>query len=205
MTNATMNELKNAITAKTSKTETSKTVKTRKTATRKAKTDTSDKKQLVKSTNAKIANDEKLTSDEVAKLQETATDRYKSFSDSFKELALKNDNIEYIKDSNRDTYFKIDSFLSHISRKEHKIVLYTTTCKDIEERNKVLEKFKDTKSVKKCDRKQYIDSKEKRCEIIFTDVNTIQCEESFINTLIKTVRHCQKLREEFRKEQKKAE
>ena len=201
MTNATMNDLKNALTANA---ETSKTAKTRKTTTRKTKTDTS-KKALQKSTNAKIANAENLSKEEVAKLQETATDRYKSFSDSFRELANKNDNIEYIKDSNRDTYFKIDSFLSHISRKEHKIVLYTTTCKDIEERNRILEKFKDTKSVKKCDRKQYIDSKEKRCEIIFTDVNTIQCEESFINSLIKTVRHCQKLREEFRKEQKKAE
>lgn len=202
MTNATKNDLKNALTAN-AVAEKSKTVKTRKTTARKTKTDT--KKQLVKSTNAKIANAENLTSDEVAKLQETATDRYKNFSDSFRELANKNDCIEYVRDSNRDTYFKIDSFLSHISRKEHKIVLYTTTCRDIEERNKILSKFKDTKSVKKCDRKQYIDSKEKRCEIIFTDVNTIQCEESFINTLIKTVRHCQKLREEFRKEQKKAE
>lgn len=199
MTNATVNKLKSAI----AETETSKTVKTRKTTARKTKTDT--KKQLVKSTNAKIANSENLTSDEVQALQETATDRYKSFSDSFRELVSKNDDIKYIRDSNRDTYFKIDEFESHISRKEHKIVLYTTTCRDIEERNAVLAKFKDTKSVKKCDRKQYIDSKEKRCEIIFTDVNTIQCEESFINTLIKTVRHCQKLREEFRKEQKKAE
>lgn len=200
MTNATVNELKSAI----AETETSKTVKTRKTTTRRAKTDTS-KKALQKSTNAKIANAENLTSDEVAKLQETATDRYKSFADSFKELANKNDDIEYIRDSNRDTYFKIDKLESHISRKEHKIVLYTTTCRDIEERNAVLAKFKDTKSVKKCDRKQYIDSKEKRCEIIFTDVDTIQCQCDFINTLIKTVRHCQKLREEFRKEQKKAE
>lgn len=201
MTNATVNELKNAI----AETDTSKTVKTRKTTTRRAKTDPSDKKQLVKTTNKKIENAEKLTQAEVQALQETATDRYKSFADSFKELANKNDDIEYIRDSNRDTYFKIDKLESHISRKEHKIVLYTTTCRDTEERNKVLSKFKDTKSVKKCDRKQYIDSKEKRCEIIFTDVNTIQCEESFINTLIKTVRHCQKLREEFRKEQKKAE
>lgn len=195
MTNTTINDLKNALTA-----ETSKTAETR----RKSKTDTS-KKALQKSTNTKISNNESLTSEEVAKLQETATDRYKSFADSFRELASKNDNIEYIRDSNRDTYFKIDKLESHISRKEHKIVLYTTTCRDIEERNKVLSKFKDTKNIKKCDRKQYIDSKEKRCEIIFTDVNTIQCEESFINTLIRTVRHCQKLREEFRKEQKKAE
>lgn len=200
MTNTTINDLKNALATETSKTETSKTAETR----RKSKTDTS-RKALQKSTNTKISNNESLTSEEVAKLQETATDRYKSFADSFRELASKNDSIEYIRDSNRDTYFKIDKLESHISRKEHKIVLYTTTCRDIEERNKVLSKFKDTKSVKKCDRKQYIDSKEKRCEIIFTDVNTIQCEESFINTLIRTVRHCQKLREEFRKEQKKAE
>ena len=181
----------NAVTAKTSK-----TVKTSKT--------TSKKVISTKEANKKIENSEKLTEKEVQQLQETATDRYKSFADSFKERANKSDVIEYVRDSNRDTYFKIDSFLSHISRKEHKIVLYTATCSSIEERNKVLEKFRNTKNIKKCDRTQYIDSKEKRLEIIFENVNTIQCEESFINSLIRTVRECQKIREEFRKEQKKA-
>lgn len=202
MTNATKNDLKNALTAKTSK-----TVKTSKTTARnsKKKTDTS-KKALQKSTNAKIANSENLTSEEVAKLQETATDRYKSFSDSFRELVSKNDCIEYVRDSNRDTYFKIDSFLSHISRKEKKIVLYTTTCRDTEERNKILSKFKNTKNIYTCQTTKYINSKkETRLEIIFDNVNTIQCQCDFIDTLIRTVRHCQKLREEFRKEQKKAE
>lgn len=200
MTNATVNELKSAI----AETETSKTVKTRKTTARKTKTDT--KKQLVKTVNKKIENAEKLTQAEVQALQETATDRYKSFSDSFRELVSKNDCIEYVRDSNRDTYFKIDSFLSHISRKEKKIVLYTTTCRDIEERNKILSKFKNTKNIYTCQTTKYINSKkETRLEIIFDNVNTIQCQCDFIDTLIRTVRHCQKLREEFRKEQKKAE
>ena len=202
MTNATMNELKNALTANATA-KTSKTVKTSKTTARKSKTDT--RKQLVKSTNAKIANAENLSKEEVAKLQETATDRYKSFADSFRELANKNDCIEYVRDSNRDTYFKIDSFLSHISRKEHKIVLYTTTCRDTEERNKILSKFKNTKNIYTCQTTKYINSKkETRLEIIFDNVNTIQCQCDFINTLVKTVRQCQKLREEFRKEQKKS-
>ena len=191
MTNATMNELKNALTAS----ETAKTSKT--------KTDTS-KKALQKSTNAKIANSENLTSEEVAKLQETATDRYKSFSDSFRELANKNSSIEYKKDTNRDTYFKIDNCTSHISRKEKYIVLYTTSCSNIDMRNNLLNKFKNTKNIYTCQTTKYINSKETQLEIIFDNVNTIQCEESFINTLIKTVRQCQKLREEFRKEQKKA-
>lgn len=204
MTNATMNELKNALTANATA-ETSKTVKTRKTATRKSKTDTSKKVISTKEANKKIENSEKLTEKEVQQLQETATDRYKSFADSFKELANKNDDIEYLRDSNRDTYFKIDSFLSHISRKEHKIVLYTTTCRDTEERNKILSKFKNTKNIYTCQTTKYINSKkETRLEIIFDNVDTIQCQCDFINTLIKTVRQCQKLREDFRKEQKKA-
>ena len=182
MTNATMNELKNALTAS----ETAKTSKT--------KTDTS-KKALQKSTNAKIANSENLTSEEVAKLQESATDRYKSFSDSFRELANKNSSIEYKKDTNRDTYFKIDNCTSHISRKEKYIVLYTTSCSNIDMRNNLLNKFKNTKNIYTCQTTKYINSKETQLEIIFDNVNTIQCEESFINTLIKTVRQCQKLRE----------
>ena len=58
MTNATMNELKNATANATTKT--SKTVKTSKTTARKSKTDT-QKKELIKTTNKKIENVKKVS------------------------------------------------------------------------------------------------------------------------------------------------
>lgn len=151
------------------------------------------------STSAIVKN---LTTQEVKQAQESAVTRYSSYSDSFKSLASKCKEIEYLRDTNRDTYFKIDKFTSHISRKEKYIVLYTTACKSLEERNALLAQFKDTKSVHTCKTAKYLNSKENQLEIIFDAVDTVQCNEEFIKTLVSTVRKCQKLREEHRKAQK---
>jgi hypothetical protein len=155
------------------------------------------------STSAIVKN---LTSAEVKKAQETAETRYHSFSESFRDILSKRDDITFVRDTSRDAYFRIDALQSHISRKEHKIVLYTTKCANIKERNEVLKLFKDTKHVYTCKTDIYLKetSSEKQLEIIFDNVNTVQCEEAFVKQLIDTVKKCQKLLSDYRKSQKEA-
>ena len=151
------------------------------------------------STNAIVKN---LSKEEIAKSQESAVTRYASFSDSFKAIASKHSELEYLRDTNRDTYFKIDKYTSHISRKEKYIVLYTTACKTKEERDALLAQFKDTKAIHTCNTAKYLNSKENQLEIIFEAVDTVKCDEVFVKKLIDTVKKCQKMREDARKAQK---
>ena len=162
-------------------------------------TKNSTKAISTKEANAKIENNQQLTKEEIAQLQESAQTRQLAFVDAFKQSAQKRNDVTVTKVSSKNNLSikTKNSAVAEICRKEKYTAIYTCRCTDTKERNAILKAFKNTDAIKTCNTKKYLDSKETRIELI-VESNTVN--KAFLDLIIKT---CDSLREQ-RQTMKKA-
>jgi hypothetical protein len=165
----------------------------------KATTKTTNKTTAIttKQANKKIENAEKLTQEEIKQLQETAQDRQLAFCDSFKKATEKRKDITVSKISSKNNItIRTAHAVAEICRKEKFTAIYTCRCTDTKERNAILKAFKDSELLKTCKTKRYLDSEEKRIELIL-EANT--ADKKYIDLIVETVEQLKAQRNELKK------
>ena len=148
--------------------------------------------------NAKIENNQQLSADEIAVLQESAQTRQLAFCEAFKNASQKRKDISVTKVSSKNnlTARTEQKATIEICRKESFTAIYTCRCSDVKERNAILKQFKNTDTIKTCNTKKYLDSKETRIELI---INSNKVDKAFIDLIVKTANELKQSRTELKK------
>lgn len=137
------------------------------------------KSTVANSENAIVKN---LTREEIAKAQETAQTRILEFDDAFKKATEKRDDITVTKVTTKNNLnIKTKNASAEICRKEKFTVIYTCRCTDLNERDKILKSFNDTKDIHTCKTSKYLDSKETRIELI---IESNKVDKKFIDSIV---------------------